>query len=72
LVSVLSGVSGPREVVYRMNYHQAINEAQQYLLSGDKKKALEAFKNLVSGEKLKIEDLQQAASQEILPELELR
>ena len=48
-----------------------MKEAQQYLLSGDKKKALEAFKNLVSGEKLKIEDLQQAVGQEIVAELEL-
>jgi putative SOS response-associated peptidase YedK len=58
-------------VMAPMNYNTAIQEANQYLLSGDKKKALEAFKNSVSGDKVKIEDLQHAASQEVLAELTL-
>lgn len=57
------------EVRSPMNYNKAIQEANQFLLTGDKKKALEAFKNAVSGEKIKIDDLQNAASQEILQEL---
>ncbi|HEY3406190.1 MAG TPA: SOS response-associated peptidase, partial [Ohtaekwangia sp.] len=59
------------EVRGPMNYNKAIQEANQFLLSGDKKKALEAFKNSVSGEKIKIDDLQNAARQEILEELSL-
>ena len=59
------------DVMAPVNYNQAIQEANQFLLSGEKKKALEAFKNSVSGEKIKIEDLQRAASQTILSELTL-
>jgi len=44
-----------------MNYQMAIQQASQFLLNGDKKRALEAFKNSVSGE-TKIEDLQNAAN----------
>lgn len=59
------------EVMAPMNYNKAIQEANQYLLSGDKKKALEALKNSVSGDKIKIGDLEHAAHQEILEELTL-
>jgi putative SOS response-associated peptidase YedK len=72
LLTTKNIVTNVLEVLSPMNYNLAIKEAQQYLLSGDKKNALEAFRNLVSGEKLKIEDLQQAASQEIITELQLK
>jgi hypothetical protein len=55
-----------------MNYQTAIKEASGFLASGDKKKALEAFKNSVSGDKLNIEDLTNAAGQEIIAELALK
>jgi hypothetical protein len=57
------------EVITPMNYNSAIREASEHLKSGNKKLALEAFKNSVSGDKIKIGDLENAASQEILPEL---
>jgi putative SOS response-associated peptidase YedK len=57
------------EVLAPFNYNTAIQEASKFLESSDKKKALEAFKNAVSGEKIKLEDLQNAAKQEILAEL---
>lgn len=50
------------EVLHPMNYKKAIQEASQYLESGDKKKALEAFKNSISGDKFKIEDLVKAGN----------
>lgn len=56
-------------VISPFNYNLAIQEANQFLQSGDRKKALEAFKNSVSGEKIKIDDLQHAAAQEIIAEL---
>jgi hypothetical protein len=59
------------EVMAPVNYNKAIQEANQFLVSGEKKKALEAFKNSVSGEKIKISDLENAASQEIIAELTL-
>ncbi|HEU5291672.1 MAG TPA: SOS response-associated peptidase [Cyclobacteriaceae bacterium] len=59
------------EVLAPMNYKIAIEKAVQYLNSGDKKKALEAFKESVSGDKFKIEDLTNAANQNIIAELEL-
>jgi len=71
LLTTKNIVTNVPEVLQPMNYHQAILEASQYLESGDKKKALEAFKNSVSGDKLKIEDLAHAAGQEIIAELEL-
>ena len=54
-----------------MNYQLAIQEASHFLQTGDKKKALEAFKTCVSGDKIKIEDLKNAASLEIISELAL-
>jgi putative SOS response-associated peptidase YedK len=60
-----------QEVMAPMNYNNAIQEANQFLLTGDKKKALEVFKNSVSGDKIKIGDLENAAHQEILAELSL-
>jgi putative SOS response-associated peptidase YedK len=59
------------EVLAPMNYNNAIQQANQFLLSGEKKKALEAFKEAVSGDKIKIGDLENAAGQEILAELAL-
>lgn len=72
LLTTKNIVTNVPEVLHPMNYNQAMKEAQQYLLAGDKKNALESFKNLVSGEKLKVEDLQQAVGQEIIAELELK
>lgn len=57
------------QVIAPMNYNLAIQEANQFLLSGDKKKALEAFKNSIAGDKLKIDDLEKAVGQEIIAEL---
>lgn len=58
------------QVLDPMNYQVALQEANQYLLTGDKKKAMEAFKNSITGEKIGIEDLTNAANQEIIAELE--
>lgn len=57
------------QVLEPMNYENAIKEASGFLAAGDKKKALEAFKNSVSGDKLNIEDLNNAAGQKIIAEL---
>jgi hypothetical protein len=57
------------EVWRPMNYQQAIDQAHQYLLSGDKKKALEAFKNSITAEKIKIDDLANVANQKIIAQL---
>jgi hypothetical protein len=54
-----------------MNYQLAIEEDNQFLLTGDKKKAIEAFKNAVSGEKISVNDLINVAGQEIRAELQL-
>jgi putative SOS response-associated peptidase YedK len=59
------------QVLEPMNYQVAIQEASQYLQSGDKKKALEAFKNTISGDKIKIGDLENVMNQEIIGELEI-
>lgn len=58
------------QVLDPMNYQVALQEANQYLLTGNKKKAMEAFKNSITGEKIGIEDLTNAANQEIIAELE--
>jgi putative SOS response-associated peptidase YedK len=58
-----------QEVMSPFNYNVAIQEASEFLKAGDKKKALEAFKNSVSGDKLKVGDLELAAQQEIKVEL---
>jgi putative SOS response-associated peptidase YedK len=54
-----------------MNYNVAIAEANRYLQSGEKKKALDAFKNAIAGEKISVHDLLHAAGQEIKSELVL-
>jgi putative SOS response-associated peptidase YedK len=72
LLTTRNIVNNVPEVLKPMNYNTAIQEAHQYLLSGDKKKAIEAFKNVVSGDKIKAEDLANAAKQEIIAELELK
>lgn len=71
LLTTRNIVTNVPRVLDPMNYQAAIQEANQYLLIGDKKKALEAFKNSVSGEKVGIEDLTNAAGQEIIAELAL-
>ena len=60
-----------QQVLEPMNYNTAIAEANRYLQAGEKKKALEAFKDAVAGEKIKVEDLANAAGQEIRAELSL-
>lgn len=65
--NILTNVS---QVLDPMNYQVALQEANQYLLTGNKKKAMEAFKNSITGEKIGIEDLTNAANQEIIAELE--
>lgn len=71
LLTTRNIINNVPEVLKPMNYNAAIQEANQYLLTGDKKKAIEAFKNVVSGDKLKAEDLVNAAKQEIIAELEM-
>lgn len=71
LLTTRNMVTNVPEVLGPMNYQEAIHQASQYLQSGDRKKALEAFKNSVSGEKIKIEDLAHAANQEIIAELQM-
>ncbi len=64
-------VTNVPQVLAPMNYNIAIQEADHFLQTGEKKKALEAFKNAVAGEKIRIEDLENAAKQEIKAELEI-
>lgn len=59
------------DVLKPMNYQTAIEEASQFLKTGNKKLALEAFKNAMGDEKLKIDQLEHVANQEILAELSL-
>jgi putative SOS response-associated peptidase YedK len=72
LLTTRNIVTNVPQVLDPMNYQVALQEANQYLLSGNKKKALEAFKNSISGEKIGIEDLTHAAKQEIIALLELK
>ena len=69
LLTTKNAVTNVPEVWAPLNYQPAIQEAMQYLQSGDKKKALEIFKNVVSGDKLNVQDLANAAEQKIIPEL---
>lgn len=71
LLTTRNVVTNVPQVLEPMNYQSAIHQASQYLQQGDRKKALEAFKNSVSGEKIKIEDLQHVMNQEIIAELKL-
>ena len=59
------------EVLAPFNYNVAIQEANDLLLKGEKKKAVEIFKSHLSGDKIKEEHLQIAAKQEIKAELSL-
>lgn len=54
-----------------MNYNTAIAEANRYLQAGENRRALEAFKDAISGEKITMNDLLNAAGQEIRSELVL-
>jgi len=64
-------VTNVPQVLDPMNYQLAIEKANQFLLTGDRTKALEAFRNSVSGEKISVDDLVHAAKQEIKAELQL-
>jgi hypothetical protein len=59
------------EVMAPFNYNLAIQEANQLLAKGEKKKAIETFKSHISGEKIKEEHLLMAAKQEVKTELTL-
>jgi putative SOS response-associated peptidase YedK len=69
LLTTKNVITNTPEVIVPFNYNVAIQEANEYLQTGDKKKALEVFKNSVGAEKIKVEDLEHAATQEILAEL---
>ena len=69
LLTTKNIITNVPEVLAPMNYNLAVQEANQYLVKGDKKKALDAFKNIVSNDKIKIGDLENAAGQEIISEL---
>jgi hypothetical protein len=71
LLTTRNIVTSIPQVLDPMNYQLAIEEANQFLLTGDKKKAIEAFKNAVSGEKISVNDLINVAGQEIRAELQL-
>lgn len=71
LLTTRNIVNNVPEVQQPLNYQKAIQEASHFLQSGEKKKAIEAFKNAVSGDKFKEEDIAQAANQEIIAELEM-
>jgi putative SOS response-associated peptidase YedK len=58
-------------VLQPMNYNEAIAQANYFLEAGDKKRALAAFKELVAGDKIRLEDLIHAASQQVRAELTL-
>jgi putative SOS response-associated peptidase YedK len=72
LLTTRNAITNVPQVRNPMNYELAIQDAHKFLLSGDKKKALEAFKNSISGDKIKIDDLVNAAGQKILAELEMK
>lgn len=69
LLTTRNIINNVPQVLQPMNYNEAIKEAHKFLLSGENKKALEAFKNAIAGDKLKEEDLAFAAQQEIRAEL---
>lgn len=71
LLTTRNIVTNVAEVQQPMNYQTAIQEAAHYLEAGDRKQALEVFKQVISGEKISAEDLAQAARQEIKAELSL-
>ncbi|MBS1952217.1 MAG: SOS response-associated peptidase [Bacteroidetes bacterium] len=72
LLTTRNVINNVPDVLNPLNYNAAIQEANQFLLTGNKKKAIEAFKTVVSGDKLKAEDLMNAAKQEIIAVLELK
>ncbi len=57
------------QVLNPMNYEVALQQANHFLESGEKKKALEAFKAAISGEKINLANLESVAGQRILAEL---
>lgn len=71
LLTTRNIVTNVPQVLEPMNYQKAIQEAAQFLESGNRKLALEAFKQAVSGDKLSPEDITRAASKEIKAELML-
>jgi putative SOS response-associated peptidase YedK len=71
LLTTRNIVTNVAEVQQPMNYQTAIQQAAHFLEAGNRKQALEVFKQVISGEKLNADDLAQAASQEIKAELSL-
>jgi len=57
------------EVLAPFNYNTAIQEANDFLERGEKKKAMEAFKGALNAEKASEDDLRLLASQEVKAEL---
>lgn len=57
------------DVLAPFNYNTAIQEANQFLVTGEKKRAMEAFKNSMNAEKAKEDDIRALAGQEVRPEL---
>lgn len=57
------------EVMAPFNYNTAIQEANEFLQRGEKKKAIEIFKESLNADKIKEEDLKLIASQEVKTEL---
>jgi putative SOS response-associated peptidase YedK len=71
LLTTRNVVTNVPQVLEPLNYQPAIQEAAQFLERGDRKQALEIFKQQMSGDKLGAEDLLHAAAQEIKAELSL-
>ena len=59
------------EILQPFNYNVAIQEANMFLEQCAKKKAMDAFKNTITGDKMKEEHLKLAAAQEIKAELSM-
>lgn len=71
LLTTRNIVTNVPQVLEPMNYQQAIQQAVQFLEGGNRKMALEVFKQAISGEKIGADDITRAASQEIKAELSL-
>lgn len=59
------------ELLQPFNYNVAIQEAKEFLERKERKKAMEAFNNVITGQKMTEEHLRIAAAQEIISELSI-
>lgn len=71
MITTRNTITNTPAVLEPMNYNTAIAEANRYLQAGENKRALEAFKDAVAGEKITMHDLLHATGQEIRSELAL-